>query len=289
MSTQRTWMVPLHAVWRGWWRYTLGMKFALRLFLGALVLVLLLTLGLAASLPIDAWINRDQVMALTNAQTADSQGVRMHLVVPDGVGPFPVVVMIHEFWGLNEALVSKTQLLAQEGVLVVAPDTLRGTTTRYLPKALWHTISTPNARVVDDLDAVIRYLQARGDVDAQRIVVMGFCYGGGKALAYALARPEVPAGTAVFYGDLSADASALARLRGPVLGVFGETDDLISLAEVAAFEAALQRAGTSHQLAVYPGVGHAFVTSAAGIAQDPVQADAWGLFTSWLAEVVGEE
>jgi carboxymethylenebutenolidase len=185
-------------------------------------------------------------------------------------------------------LIAKADLLAEQGYLVVAPDTLRGTTTRYLPKALWHTLSTPNERVVEDLDSVIEYLRERSDVDAARIAVMGFCYGGGKALAYALARPEVPAGTGVFYGSLSDDVAALARLRGPVLGVFGEVDDLIPLSEVRAFEAALRQSGTPHRIEVYPGVGHAFVTSPAGIAEDPIQRQAWDLFSEWLQAVLAD-
>jgi carboxymethylenebutenolidase len=195
------------------------------------------------------------------------------------------VVMIHEFWGLNEALLSKADLLAADGYLVVAPDTLRGATTRWLPKALWHTLSTPDERVIEDLDTVIAWLRSRDDVDAERIVVMGFCYGGGKALAYALARPDVPAGTAVFYGDLSDDAAALARLEGPVLGVFGRDDTLVTPAEVDAFERALRQAGVDHVLLRFDDVGHAFVTSADGIATDPTQAAAWGAWTAWLREV----
>lgn len=115
---------------------------------------------------------------------------------------------------------------------------------------------------------------------------MGFCYGGGKALAYALARPTEMAGTAVFYGDPTSDADALSRLRGPVLGVFGERDTLVTPAEVDAFERALVRAGAVHELHRFAGVGHAFVTSATGIATDPVQAAAWRVWLDWLAATV---
>jgi len=264
------------------------MRRLLRFLLVLLLLSLLLAVGVVASIPVDAYLNRNRVASLTNAVTQNEVPVRMHVAQPAGTGPFAAVVMIHEFWGLNEALIAKADLLAEQGYLVVAPDTLRGTTTRYLPKALWHTLSTPDERVVTDLDAVIDYLRDRGDVDPERVVVMGFCYGGGKALAYALARPEVPAGTGVFYGSLSDDAAALARLRGPVLGVFGEVDDLIPMSEVRAFEAALQQSGTPHRIDIYPGVGHAFVTSPEGIAQDPIQAQAWSALSEWLRAVLGD-
>ena len=262
------------------------MTWVRRTLLALAVAFVAVVTAVAVSIPFDAWLNRDRVAALTNEVADGEVRVRFYLARPAAAeGPLPTVVMIHEFWGLNEALISKADLLATEGYLVVAPDTLRGATTRWFPKALWHTISTPDARVIDDLDTVIAALRARADVDPERIVVMGFCYGGGKALAYALARPEVPAGTAVFYGDLSDDAAALGRLTGPVLGVFGQADTLVTPAEVDAFERALRQAGIDHALLRFDDVGHAFVTSAAGIAEDPVQAAAWGAWTAWLREV----
>jgi len=272
--------------------------------------------GIAVSIPLDGWLNRGRVAALTNAVADGAPPVAVYLARPAAPArpagparpaapagpatpagpdaatgpdaaaePLPAVVMIHEFWGLNEALRSKADLLAAEGYLVVAPDTLRGQATRWLPKALWHTLSTPDERVIDDLDSVIAWLRTRDDVDPERIVVMGFCYGGGKALAYALARPGVPAGTAVFYGDLSDDATALARLEGPVLGVFGRDDTLVTPAEVDDFERALRQAGVDHVLLRFDDVGHAFVTSAEGIASDPTQAAAWGAWSAWLRDV----
>ena len=255
--------------------------------IGSVLLVSLL--ALVGSVPIDAALNRGRVAALTNASApgiAGESDVAMFVARPSGEGPFPAVVMIHEFWGLNEALISKATLLSEEGYVVVAPDTLRGTTTRYFPKALFHTITTPTERVVQDLDAVMAALRADPTVQADRIVVMGFCYGGGKAWSYALARPLDVAGTAVFYGDTTADAAAMAALRGPVLGVFGAEDDLIPLDEVAAFEGALAEAGVPHTVRVFDGVGHAFVTSADGIAGNAVQREAWTVLTGFLAEAV---
>jgi len=257
-----------------------------RSLLALAVALVVVAVGVAVSIPFDGWLNRDRVAALTNAVADGATPVAVYLARPAvAEGPLPVVVMIHEFWGLNEALLSKADLLAADGYLVVAPDTLRGTTTRWLPKALWHSLGTPDERVIEDLDAVVAWLRTRDDVDPERVVVMGFCYGGGKALAYALARPAVPAGTAVFYGGLSDDADALARLEGPVLGIFGRDDTLVTPAEVDGFQAALRQAGVEHVLLTFDGVGHAFVTSADGISSDATQAAAWGAWTAWLREV----
>jgi carboxymethylenebutenolidase len=153
-------------------------------------------------------------------------------------------------------------------------------------------LTTPDARVHDDLDAVVAWLRAQPDVDPERIVVMGFCYGGGKALSYSLTSgtPEgdlaaTLAGTGVFYGTLADDPALLARLPGPVLGIFGALDTRPAPEDVAAFEAGLEAAGVPHEITLYPGVGHAFVQSVAQIKRDPIQGAAWAQFLAWLERV----
>lgn len=252
-----------------------------------LLLVLVGVVGVALSIPIDAALTRDRVASLTNDAAPGAVPVALYRALPpEASGPLPAVVMIHEFWGLNESLIGKAELLAAEGYMVVAPDVLRGNATRWFPRALYQSITTSSERVAEDLDAVLRALRDDPRVDPERIAVIGFCFGGTQALAYSLVRPDAVAATGVFYGSVSDDAEALGRLRGPVLGVFGETDTLIPLAEVAAFEAALVAAGAPHQVEVFPGVGHAFVTSVEGIASDPVQGAAWGMLRGFLSEAL---
>jgi len=244
---------------------------------------LALVVALVVSVGVDRWSTRDRVDALANVEFAGPAGpLRAHLARPsEGTGPWPLVVMIHEFWGLDEATVGKADLLASEGYVVVAPDLMRGRATRWLPSAIWQTLRTPDERVRSDLDAVLTAFAGHADVDATRLAVTGFCFGGRMALRYALERPEV-AVTGVFYGNVSDDVEALRRLGGPVLGVFGATDGSIPRSEVAAFERALAAAGVEHEVRVFDGVGHAFVTGVDGIATDPVQAEAWRLLVDFL-------
>jgi carboxymethylenebutenolidase len=267
------------------------MRLLKRVLVGLLVAVLAAVGAVAASIPVDRWLARGAVERLANTTVQGPDGpLHAYVAVPwEGEGPFPVVVMIHEFWGLDEATIGKAELLADDGYVVVAPDLMRGRTTRWLPSAIWQTIRTPDERVRADLDAV---LAAAGDlapelaVDAERLAVMGFCFGGRHALRYALERPQVRA-TGVFYGNVPGDADALARLGGPVLGVFGAEDGSIPLAEVAAFERGLAAAGVEHEVRVFDGVGHAFVTTAEAIASDPVQGEAWGLLRAFLRRTIG--
>jgi carboxymethylenebutenolidase len=247
-------------------------------------LALLAAVGaLALSVVVDRWSTGDRVEALTNVALAGPAGpLHAYVARPSvGTGPWPLVVMIHEFWGLNEAVVGKADLLATEGYLVVAPDLMRGASTRWLPSAIWQTVRTSDERVRSDLDAVLAAFGADADADATRLAVMGFCFGGTMSMRYALERPEV-AVTGVFYGNVPDDVEAMRRLGGPVLGVFGAEDGMIPLGEVEAFERALEAAGVAHEVRVFDGVGHAFVTDVEGIESDPVQAEAWRLLVDFL-------
>jgi len=255
-----------------------------RVLIGVALALVVLAAVLVVSVQVDRWRMRGSVEALANVALAGPEGPLLAYLArpPVAEGPFPLVVMIHEFWGLDEATVSKAELLARDGYVVVAPDLMRGVRTRWLPSAIWQTLRTPDERVRDDLDAVVAAFTDEAGVDATRLAVLGFCFGGRMSLRYALERPSVGV-TGVFYGNVTDDVVALARLGGPVLGVFGADDASIPQREVLAFEWALASAGVEHEVRVFEGVGHAFVRDAAGIASDPVQAEAWTLLQSFLA------
>jgi carboxymethylenebutenolidase len=259
------------------------MRFLTRILTGSVVAVAAVALLVAVSVPIEGWLSRGAVERVANAALEGPSGT-LHAFVarpPGGDGPYPLVVMLHEFWGLDAATAGKAELLARDGYLVVAPDLMRGRSTRWLPTAIWQTTRTPDERVRADLDATIAAFAGDADVDPARLAVVGFCFGGRMSLRYALERPAVVA-TGVFYGNVTADVAALQELGGPVLGVFGADDGSIPPGEVAAFERALAAAGIDHEVRVFDGVGHAFVTDAEAIARDPVQGEAWELLRAFL-------
>lgn len=259
------------------------MRLVARVVQWVLIVAAALLALVALSVPLDRLLQRGAVEALANDVIAGPAGP-IHVYVarpPSDVATAPLVVMLHEFWGLDAATISKAELLAADGYLVVAPDVMRGRTTRWLPSAIWQSLRSDDARVREDIDAVIAALSRDGAVDASRVAVMGFCFGGRMSLRYALERPEL-ALTGVFYGSVTDDAAALSRLEGAVVGVFGERDSSIPLTGVRAFQRALEDVGVPHDVRIFPGVGHAFVTDAAGIAADPVQAEAWELLREAL-------
>ena len=254
----------------------------------ALLLLVALVLFLVGSVAIDYAAGRQRMDALTNTTIPGQDGapdVRAFVAKPSGSGPFPAVIMIHEFFGLNESIVGKAQLLAEEGYFVVAPDTFRGSTTAWIPRAIYQVITSKPEQVNQDLDAVYAWLQAQSEVAPARTGVIGFCYGGRAALTYSLVNADLAA-TVVFYGSPETDPQVLQALPGPVLGIFGGADRSIPLEDVQAFDQALALAGIPHEVTVYEDQPHAFITDAASIQTDPVQAQAWAQMLGFLEEAL---
>jgi carboxymethylenebutenolidase len=253
------------------------MKFLKRILLGLLFLFVALIVFLAGSIFVDSLVDGDRLDSVSNASVPGVRGspdVRAYVAQPAGNGPHPAVIMIHEFYGLNESIVSKADLLAKEGYLVIAPDTFRGSTTSWIPRAIYQVISTRPENVNADLDSVYAWLESQPDVDADRIAIAGFCYGGRTSLTYSLHNNRL-ASTVIFYGSPETDPTVLKTLPGPVLGIFGGADQSIPVEQVNAFEAALAEAGVPHEITIYEGQPHAFVHDAEGIMAGGAQGEAW--------------
>lgn len=263
------------------------MRVAKRIASFVLGTLLALVVALAGWIVIDRASTNGRVEQVANVRIdGPAGGVHAYRADPAGDGPHPAVVMIHEFWGLRRDIAGKADALAQEGYVVVAPDTFRGVSVDAVPAAIWNVVTARRERVDADLRAVVDALVADPSVDPRRIVVMGFCYGGGAALRYAPSDDRL-AGTGVFYGTPLDDPDRLARLSGPLLGIFGAEDRQIPVAEVRAFEDALAAAEVPHEIHVFDGVGHAFVGSIDEIRAGGPPGRAWDTFLAWLAETVG--
>ncbi len=253
------------------------MKTMKRILLGFLGLVMVLVILLMGSIAFDFVVGTERINAVTNTTIPGQNGapdVRAYVVKPTGEGPFPVVIMIHEFFGLNESIVGKVEGLAQEGYLVVAPDTFRGSTTAWIPRAIYQVITNKPEQVNQDLDSVYTWIEAQPNVAADRTGIVGFCYGGRASLSYSLHNDRLAA-TVIFYGSPITDPQVLRSLPGPVLGIFGGADNSIPVENVNAFEAALDQAGIPNEITVYENQPHAFVTDIESIRSGGVQGQAW--------------
>ena len=187
------------------------MKLLKRIVLGLLIALAVLVIFLVGSVVVDAAMGGDRVMSLANTVVPGVNGepdVLAYVAKPEGDGPFPTVIMIYEFFGMNELIIGKAEGLADEGYYVVAPDTFRGSTTSWIPRAIYQVISTPSERVNKDLDSVYAWLESQPEVADDRIAIAGFCYGGRASLLYSLHNNRLAA-TVVFYGSPETDPEVL--------------------------------------------------------------------------------
>jgi len=181
-----------------------------------------------------------------------------YLAVPDGKGKHPGLIVVQEWWGIDDWIKEQTDRYAKEGYVAIAPDLYRGKSTT--DPAVAHELSRglPEDRAMADLKAAFRYLADRKDVDPRRIGVIGWCMGGGYALDLALAEPRIAA-TVINYGHLMTDPATIAKIHAPILGNFGADDRGIPPADVRAFEAALNKEGKPNDIKIYEGAGHGFM------------------------------
>lgn len=248
--------------------------------LAALILLPLL------SIPLAGLGSEQRLAAVTNTTIPGVNGgpdLRAYVARPAGEGPFPVVIMIHEFFGLNESIVGKAEGLAQEGYLVIAPDTFRGSTTDWIPRAVYQVVTSDPAQVNADLDSVYAWLESQPEVSANKIGIAGFCYGGRASLLYSLHNNRIAA-TVIFYGSSETNPEVLKNLPGPVLGIFGGADQSIPLDQVRALESGLEQAGIPHEISIYEGQPHAFVTDIDSIRAGGAQGQAWAQMLTFLEE-----
>ena len=209
--------------------------------------------------------------------------VRGYLVRPkQSRGRLPGLIVIHEWWGLNDNVRDEAGRLAAEGYVVLAVDLYGGRLATEPPAAmkLSQELSANPKPAEDNLRAAYKYLD---DVEkAPRIGTLGWCLGGRWSLRTALILPDEVDATVIYYGTVKADDAELARLRMPILGLFGSKDRVVPVGTVTAFEATMRRLGKDVDVHIYDGAEHAFANPS-GTAYEPQSAeDAWRLTTAFL-------
>jgi carboxymethylenebutenolidase len=207
-----------------------------------------------------------------------------YIAVPEGEGPFPAVILIHEWNGLTDRVRQVADALADQGYVALAADLYRGRTgsNRDENMALVQEARGNMDAVIANLDAAQQFLRNRPDVTG-KIGVMGWCFGGGIALSYGLGGEHHDA-TAIFYGSLVEDPDVLRSLHHPVYGTFAENDRGIPPEQVERFAAALDAIGIENDIHVYDHVGHGFwlrVEEDPDTRLEPAQ-DAWNRLLQFL-------
>ena len=182
------------------------------------------------------------------------QGV---LYTPESKGPFPALIVIHEWWGLNDWVKEQASKLADEGYASLAIDLYRGKVATSPEQAHEIMRGVPEDRAARDLNAAFDFLKSQPNVKPDRIGSIGWCMGGGYSLDVALRQPNLAA-TVINYGHLATDPNALMKINAPILGLFGGQDQGITPSDVKKFEEEMKKTGKRIEVVIYPDAGHAF-------------------------------
>ena len=216
--------------------------------------------SLAAGLPLAAILADARLAAAVAAgletvsiTTAGGRKVSAALALPDKT-PAPTVMLIHEWWGLNDQIKSVAAELAKEGYVALAIDLYAGKVAATADEAHGLMGGLDPKAATDTLASWIDWLKKNPKGDG-KVATIGWCMGGGWSLNASLARP-VDA-TVIYYGNVKKSAADLAPLQSPVLMHYGLQDPMINTAMVQGFEAEAKKAGKSVTVYAYD-AAHAF-------------------------------
>ena len=224
-----------------------------------------------------------------------SGNVPAYRAMPQGAGPFPVVLVVQEIFGVHEHIRDVCRRFAKLGHMAIAPElyvrqgnvgqmTDMGAIVRDVVSKV------PDAQVMSDLDAAVAFAKASGRGDTAKLGITGFCWGGRIVWLYAAHNPDLKAAVA-WYGRVVGDKTAnnpvqpidlAAQLKAPVLGLYGAADTGIPVATVEQMKAACTAAGRTCEFQVYPDTPHAFHADYRPSYREGPAKDGWARATAWL-------
>lgn len=211
-----------------------------------------------------------------------------YLVQPQGETDLPAVVVIHEWWGLNQHIKDAADRLAAEGYVVLAAD-LYGSEVATVPdraRELSGSVRGNPGEAINNLNAAVEHLSELPSVNSSRVAALGWCFGGGFSMQLALNTTQPLAATVIYYGNLVTDEQQLSAIEWPVMGVFGTEDQAVPVETAREFDAALDSAGVVNEIYIYEEVGHAFANPSGDNYAPEETADAWEKTLAFLSRYV---
>jgi carboxymethylenebutenolidase len=221
--------------------------------------------------------------------------VPIYQAQPAAPGKYPVVIVIPEIFGMHEHIKDVVRRFAKRGFLAVTfePYARQGGVLHLsdMQAVLKVANAVPDAQVMADLDAIVAYAKKLPAAHADKIGVTGFCRGGLYTLLYAAHNPDVKAAVA-WYGQIkpaktpevrtSGPLDLVTKIKAPVLGLYGEADQGIPVADVKEMESALKAAGKTAEFVLYPDAPHAFHADYRPSYRENAAKDAWARCLAWF-------
>lgn len=220
-----------------------------------------------------------------SGEMIDLAGGRAYLSLPEGAtGPVPGIIVIHEWWGLNEHIEHWADRLAGLGYAALAIDLYKGEVATDADAAMATMQKVQEADAKATIDAAVQFLQTDPRVQAPKLAVIGWCFGGGWSLEAALDHPEIDAAV-MYYGMPETDVARLKEMHAKLLGIFANQDGHITPQVVDDFEKALGEAGADAHLYRYD-ADHAFANPSGAHYDENDAADAWEKVITFLQQTI---
>lgn len=218
----------------------------------------------------------------------DDELVYGHFAFPeDMIEPLPAIIVIHEWWGLNENIRSAAERLAGEGYIVLAIDLFGGNTADNPEeaKALMTSVVENPGPANENIRQAYAFVSTTAG--APKTGSLGWCFGGGWSLNTAMLFPDELDAAVIYYGQVTDDEDRLRDISAPILGLFGGKDRGIPVDSVQRFEAALERLRKQHEIHIYPDARHAFANPTGRAYDAEVADDAWQRTLEFLSTHLG--
>jgi carboxymethylenebutenolidase len=224
-------------------------------------------------------VRTESVEYPTNGETGEG-----FLAAPEGEGPFPGIIVVQEWWGLDDHIKDVVQRFAKEGFVALAPDLYHGKVTKEPGEAQKLMMALNMSEATKELTKAADYLASRSEVEGRGIGAIGFCMGGGLALNLACESRHIRA-VAPFYGTNPNPIEKVQDLRGPIFAAYAEHDNFAGESSRRQLEEALTKFDIGHETRVYPSAEHAFFNDTRAEVYDREAADdAWKRAVSLFRE-----
>lgn len=201
------------------------------------------------------------------------------LAKPIDEGDFPGIVMIHEWWGLNENIKEMAKKLASHGYVVLAVDLYGGEVATTSDEARQLISSFDSQAGIQNMNFAVSYMQENYNVE--KLGSIGWCFGGGQSLNLALNNQDMDA-TVIYYGSLVSEPESLSSINWPVLGIFAGLDQGIPVESVLEFEDSLNDLEIPNSIYIYEGVDHAFANPSGERYAPDESKEAWNVTLEFL-------
>ncbi len=195
-----------------------------------------------------------------------------YLAKPADEGQYPGIVMIHEWWGLNDNIKEMAKKLASHGYVVLAVDLYNGEVATTSDQARQLISSFDTDAGIQNMNFAASFIQENHDIE--KLGSIGWCFGGGQSLNLALNNLDMDA-TVIYYGSLVTEQESLSSISWPVLGIFAELDQGIPVESVNDFESSLDELDIPNEIHIYPEVDHAFANPSGERYAPDESKDAW--------------